>query len=305
MIQEIPNQENLTFNAVTPVGPKHKKIATKTIQSLCRFSGASRIFVITSRDNFGFFRRRENRCERPISLVDENSVIEGLNLGHLQHYLTHKISDSYAAGWYFQQFLKMAACQLPDIGEYYLIWDSDTILLRPMIFFDRQGRVLVNPKTEFHEPYFRLTKRLLGWDRGVDFSFISEHFMVKTEYMQDLISAISGEFPGERSWVYAVMDSIGLEDLNRCGFSEYETYGNYIHFNYPDSYRCRHVKAWRNAASHFGLCPSRFDIHVLSKDYVFASFESRGHRLSVMLRKMISVLIYCYDRLVAPRWRTS
>jgi len=56
----------------------------------------------------------------------------------------------------------MAICNYSDMADHYLIWDSDTILLKSLLFFDKEKRVLINPETEYHEPYFILIKKSSG-----------------------------------------------------------------------------------------------------------------------------------------------
>lgn len=81
----------------------------------------------------------------------------------------------------------MSICNLSDMAYHYLIWDSDTVLLQPLIFFDQDEKVPVNPKTEYHKPYFELIKKVLSIEKQVDFSFISEHLMINKSYMNELI----------------------------------------------------------------------------------------------------------------------
>lgn len=70
-------------------------------------------------------------------------------------------------GWYYQQLLKLYAHQvIPSLCEQYVIWDSDTILLKPTPFFhDDYGEVLalfaISP--EYNPPYMEHMERLLPY----------------------------------------------------------------------------------------------------------------------------------------------
>ena len=68
-------------------------------------------------------------------------------------------------GWYYQQLLKLYAHQvIRDLSEYYVIWDSDTILLKPTPFFhDDYGevRALFAISPEYNPPYMEHMHRLL------------------------------------------------------------------------------------------------------------------------------------------------
>jgi hypothetical protein len=296
----------MTYDAVVCVSPRHLGISSQAVRSLCLFSEARRVFVITAPDNFHCFRALAAEHPR-ITLVDENSVIEGLALGAVEQYMARRNADPRRAGWYFQQFLKMAMCLRPDVAEHYLIWDSDTIMLRPLSFFDDAGRILVNPKSEFRRPYFELTKRLLGFERVADFSFISEHLMVRAECMGLLLEHVGRHPSASQHWVWAIMDSIADGDLSRSGFSEYETYGNFVCLHYPDVYRCRRLKSLRHGTVHYGPLPSMFDLYYLmSRGFAFATFES-WHEPSVVscLCRTRSLAAYSLARLVSRLARRS
>ena len=75
--------------------------------------------------------------------------------------------------------------------EYYLIWDSDTIPLKLMKIFDDKNKPYFDVKTENHTPYFITMKRIfpeLG--KIYNYSFISEHMLIKTQIMKNLIQNI-------------------------------------------------------------------------------------------------------------------
>lgn len=262
------------------VSSKHKDIALKAIRSLYLFSQSRKIFVITSLNNFTFF---ENRLETrlPVYLLDEDQLIENINLRVIQNIFDQRIGSHQRSGWYFQQFLKMYICNLSDVADHYLIWDSDTILLRAVDFFDKDGRVLVNPTTQYHQPYFNLITKILGIKKQVIFSFISEHFMIRKTYMKELISNFTTR---DTSWVELILNSIDNQDLRRSGFSEYETYGNFIALNYKNSFNCRPIKSTRNGAKYYGKNPNKYDIFSLMQAcYMFATFEARPPTLTMRI----------------------
>lgn len=264
----------MIYDAVLCVASKHKQIALRAIRSLDIFARPRKIFVITSTTNFGFFEDNlEGRV--PIYLLDEDQLIDNVDLRFVKSEFRKRGASRKRAGWYYQQFLKMAACNLSEVADHYLIWDSDTILLQPVVFFDGNGRVLINPKTEDHTPYFNLMAKVVGVKKQVDFSFISEHFMINTMQMKHLISRIEQRSPDSALWAKTILDAISSEDLPQSGFSEYETYGNFIAQNYKESFRCRPIKSTRNGAKIYGRIPNRYDLFSLMQaGYAFATFES-------------------------------
>lgn len=289
----------MIYDAVLCVSSKHKNIALRAIRSLHVFARPRKIFVITSTKNFAFFKDHFEAWA-PILLLDEDKLIDNVDLRFIESELRKRSASHKRAGWYYQQFLKMAACNLSEVASYYLAWDSDTILLQPVDFFDGDGRVLINPKTEDHRPYFHLMTKVLGLEKQVDFSFISEHFMINTMHMKHLIASIEQRSPGNAIWVKIILDAIDNKDLQQSGFSEYETYGNFIAHNYRDSFRCRPVKSTRNGAKIYGHVPSRYDIFSLMQaGYGFATFESwhSAARAQLATNKTISRLRHSVARL--------
>ena len=264
----------MIYDSVLCVAMRHKDIALKAIRSLHLFTQSRKIFVITSRHNFTFFEDALDKS-LPVHLLDEDQVIENTKLSALQDYFTQRIGTPLRSGWYFQQFLKMAISNLPDTADHYLIWDSDTILLRSLTFFDADGKVFVNPKIEDHKPYFEVLQKIIGVEKQVDFSFISEHLMINKSYMSELIHSFVTKASDKISWVELILNSIDDDSLSVSGFSEFETYGNFIALNYKDSFRCRSIKSTRNGALYFGMNPNKHDLLLfMLAGHTFVTFET-------------------------------
>jgi hypothetical protein len=94
-----------------------------------------------------------------VEFYDEDSLIENLTLSKIRNIMKNITGTSERSGWYFQQFLKMAYAYKCQCGHY-LIWDSDTIPLNKIIFWDNNGKCLFTMKTEYHIPYFKTIKKL-------------------------------------------------------------------------------------------------------------------------------------------------
>jgi hypothetical protein len=75
------------------------------------------------------------------------------------------LSNTSRAGWYYQQLLKLYAhIVIHDLMDNYVIWDSDTVLLRPTAFFHNdygEIRALFAISPEYNPPYMEHMKRLL------------------------------------------------------------------------------------------------------------------------------------------------
>lgn len=282
----------MTYDIVMPVAGKHNGIAGIAIQYLFRNARFRNLLVITARENFGFFSNILKIGSR-LRLIDEGSVIPGIDAKSLAQFLLEQNSNSKRAGWYLQQFLKMGICNFVDIADHYLIWDADTVLLKPVDFF-ANGKILINPATEYHAPYFETYRKILGMERLSPVSFISEHMMIKTSFMKELIVAIELQTSSYAFWVWKILHAIPREHLSSSGFSEYETYGNFVLNKYPDAIDFRPLSSCRFGAKQFGISPNRFDLFRLSSCYAYASFETWncGMRKDIFRQKVRS-LLFC------------
>jgi hypothetical protein len=283
-----------SYDAVLCVSPHHVTIAKLALRSLLHFSTARKIFVITAEKHFPQFALYK-KSSATIILLDEDEVVENVSLSKVCSYLTQRIGNPDRSGWYFQQFLKMAICQRNDIAEHYLLWDSDTIALQPLSFFAKGNRILVTSKTENHKPYFDLIEKLLNIRKQVDYSFISEHFMIRKNEMLNLITTIQLTDNKNQPWPYTILDAISNDDISGSGFSEYETYGNFISQQKPNYFVCTTKKSIRKGSKLFGHTPSTKDIFYLIKEKnTFASFEIWGRQKNrkIFMNKIKSYISY-------------
>src|ERR1700678_3704037 len=107
------------------------------VEHLRKHLAPEKIVVATAHDNFRAF---EKALGADVELVDEDKLIPGMTLAGIR-----RLPIQYfprAAGWYFQQLLKYAWCFQNAAAGHYLVWDADTIPLKPLDFFDGEGRML-------------------------------------------------------------------------------------------------------------------------------------------------------------------
>jgi len=210
--------------------------------------------------------------------IDEDKLYGALSYNVIRELVAGR--DCYAgrrAGWYLQQFLKMSyslICQ----EEYYLVWDADTIPVKKMQMFDAEGNPFFDVKEEYHRPYFTTLNRIFGFKikKRDDFSFISEHMIIKTEYMRKLISDIEGNQVLECKYYYEkVINSIREIDLMQSGFSEFETYGNYVNTYYPNKYKIRRLKSLRNGDQYLHYPPKEDELSWAAVSYDIITMENR------------------------------
>jgi hypothetical protein len=187
------------------------------------------------------------------------------------------------AGWYLQQFIKLEACRQGRPDDIALIWDADTVPLKPIRIVDETGRLNYYKSSEFHAPYFETIFALTGLEKATDFSFIAQCFPTRTRWVNELIDLI--EKRTGQPWIDAVLLSVrGKSDYE---FSEYETLGQYIHAFHREDVVYSERRWHRNGNSLIGgpgkLNPRR--IRKLAVEYDFLSFESWDPVLETRLEK--------------------
>ena len=205
-----------------------------------------------------------------VRVIPENEFIPGMTIEAIRNLPIFGFPG--AAGWYFQQLIKLqfAFCEPED--DYYLIWDADTVPLRPMRFFDAEGRALLTRATEYHAPYFETYRTLLGTEPNREFSFIAQHLLMQKSIVREMLGRIETRTEGEENWAWKIMRSLPKTGDNL--FSEYETYGHYVK-NFHAG-RVRFVnRAWQRDTSHHtgrGI-PSEGELRTLAQTYDYVAFE--------------------------------
>lgn len=264
------------MDIVICLAAKDYKIVKKVIRG-CRLnlqSASDRVFIITDISNKLFFPNKWLESNN-VTLVDENSLVEGLSFDSIKEMLQKHFCTETAQypGWYLQQFLKMGFALSTYATAEYLIWDSDTIPLRS-IQFKEGHRYMLTVKSEHHIPYFETMQNLLGFGRLNDRSFIAEHMPINVSVMKDLISVIAqSSIPGNW-WFEKIINATSGRDEQ--AFSEFETYGNFLLKNYSEQIVQRPLNTMRTAGMLFGRGVTKSQLSLLAKmEYDTASFELR------------------------------
>ena len=172
-----------------------------------------------------------------IVFINEDEIFKGLNFNKIKQYLIQKINNDRRAGWYLQQFIKIALCKYVK-SEYYTVFDGDTLPLNKISLFDKKTNLPVfSISKEYHQPYFKTLKKLFGGKvkKKISGSFINEYMVFKTKIVKKMLNDISSiNNPKEKDFFIFILDSIDIYDLNKSGFSEFETYGSYVKTFFPN-----------------------------------------------------------------------
>ena len=106
-----------------------------------------------------------------IIIFNENLLLPKNNL--IKLFINYGINNTCRVGWYEQQFLKMEYSKICK-NDYYLIWDSDTIPIKPVKMFDN-NKPIFDMKKEHHSPYFITLDKLIP-----NLNFIKKFFYFRT-----------------------------------------------------------------------------------------------------------------------------
>jgi hypothetical protein len=224
-----------------------------------------------------------SRLSNEARVVPEDEFIAGMTLAELR-----KLPVSHfptAAGWYFQQLLKLQFAFVETTDDYYLVWDADTVPLRPMTFFDASGRMLLTKTTEYHPPYFDTYRRLLGEEPNREYSFITQHMLIQKSIAREMLTRIEEHVKGDGNWAWKIMRSLPNSGDNL--FSEYETYGHYVKNHYAE----RIAIVERSWSREYKLklsreMPSQSEIKKLAREFDFMAFEKPSKSWWRFLRSM-------------------
>lgn len=174
--------------------------------------------------------------------VDENDVLE------LKRSDVHCIAQNLdRSGWIFKQILVLAADRISP-AEHVLILDADTVLIRPHTFLFH-GKTTFFVSNELHPPYFDAYRKLLKMPWRFPLSFVSHYMLFSRERLERLREDIARE--SGCVWYDAILDT-ARDATDISFFSEYEMYGNYCTFRYPDDVL---IQYWNNLSQPRTMLP--------------------------------------------------
>ena len=264
----------MMYNIIIPVIYRDYSFLNTTIKYIHKYLLPKSIYIITD-IRFKRFLPKEILFDKSCIVIDENSVIDGLDIYKIKGLFEKLNRVRMGAGWYYQQFLKMAfSLSRYCDTDYYLSWDSDTIPLRKIDFFNANGKPYFTMKSEYHKPYFVAIERLLGITKTNNRSYIAENMLFNKDIMEELINRIqSNDQLKGNSWYEKIIYALEPETVSPMGFSEFETYGNYCFNFHPLVYEERMLPSFRKGSLIQGRFVTERILEQLGFDQATASFE--------------------------------
>ncbi len=171
-------------------------------------------------------RIRELCRKKGCTFVDERTL-----LPFTKKQIQYRSKRWERSGWLYQQLLKLAGEKLGR-QSHYLVIDADTVLLRPHRFKSGAKHVFYTRRWSQDE-YFVTYARLLGRKASSPRSFVAHYMLMDKRKVRELKKVIEQRHGVK--WHTAIMNSIRKH--KQFGFSEFETYGNYLYAQQPDRIR--------------------------------------------------------------------
>lgn len=147
--------------------------------------------------------------------------------------IVYRSSHWERSGWLYQQLLKLGSSSITNQRRY-LVIDADTVLIRPHRFLEG-GKQVFYCRDWSQPEYFVTYRKLLGRKASRPRSFVTHYMMFDKNKLRSLKAAI--ERRHGTKWYAGIIRSINRK--KQFGFSEYETYGNYVYGANPGSVRLR------------------------------------------------------------------
>lgn len=220
-----------------------------------------------------------------VEVLDERSVLPDCDIARIAGSLGSEFASR--AGWYLQQFLKIELASGSAQQETALIWDADSVPLRPLAFEDSMGRIGLYTGVEFHRPYFDTIERILGLGRTVSGSFIAQCMCVRPTWISGMKDTI--EFRCGRSWIDAILENLAQQ--HQSAFSEYETIGTYVTNAHSNEVFLNDRPWFRWGGGYFGDIRNvtASGLKQLSRYYDFVAFERWDRGFKSWCRSRIQI----------------
>jgi len=171
------------------------------------------------------------------------------------------------SGWLYQQLLKLGSSSIAKQRRF-LVIDADTVLIRPHRFY-ADGKQLFYCRSWSQPEYFATYRKLLGKKAPRPRSFVTHYMLFDKTKLRSLKNKIEAKHGTK--WYKAILKSVNRK--KQFGFSEFETYGNYVYSANPGNICLKNALNKSLSTSPSAL--SRSAISKLAQRYRSLSFHKR------------------------------
>jgi len=240
LIQQRVSKMFHEFDACLMVHPKDFEMLNHTLIGLQRNTfRLRRIFVVTTETGVTQLaaQLKDWLCKSQIQVISENE----LEPCSMQAILARGFG--WRTSWYYQQLVKLHLDQIPGILDKFLILDSDTMIRKPCLFWDHQGRSMFHLFSKEENYYRKHVTRLLPETVPLKMpgkSAVVHHMAMSASRLKQLRRHVA-ETHSDEFWKI-FLDLVSLEDKQKSGASEYELYFQYSMHFHPEECRVRMLK---------------------------------------------------------------
>jgi hypothetical protein len=269
----MPNKSSKIFQVISVCSSKDIDVWTVAAKHVIQFIDADSYLVIVPDKEVELFSAVT--CE-PYQVKPESDYV-----GNAKERISQKLdaANQHRVGWYLQQFVKISAVLARNDGDVVLIWDADTVPLKPLEFIDANGQLVYYRGEEFRKSYFDFLERALGLKRTQTFSFIAQSLVLRVAWARELFESL--EKNAQLPWMDAILSYV--DPSEPAGFAEFETLGTWIWHHHRNEIVISDRPWYRNGFSLVGnpLTLSQSVWRGLAKYYDFVSFEIWDQRYGI------------------------
>ena len=141
----------------------------------------------------------------------------------------------YRPNWTYQQLIKL----FQDVTgqDWYLVLDADIVVNKPLPLWAENGKpILYLGRDQNHGPYFEFNRKILGFGKVYDHSFLSECTLYSKRLVADMLAYCGLTLDGFWHKLIEIV-SVG------CCPAESELYGSYVYHEHPNLYDIQRIKS--------------------------------------------------------------
>lgn len=217
-----------------------------------------------------------------IFFIDGNTIARGMTKESIADIIREIAPGTTAyrrAGWYLQQMIKLGYAQISQ-EELYLVWDADAVPMQKLEFYDEGTKkgIFFSGGRHHHLTYYKSISRLLEQNilPSNENTYVGHYMLMMKHIVKDMLQQIErNETLHGNIWWEKIMYSIEADDIGKSGFSEFETYGEFVNLYYPNSYWMREDICNQTSTRLFlGNHPTEEKLQWAGKEFQILGFEA-------------------------------
>ncbi len=143
----------------------------------------------------------------------------------------------YAPGWFYQQLLKLGACDgIEKLSEWYVVWDSDLLPVNAWPLLKKEKETIKHTFALLQHNQWGNPQIVSAWEKWIqsilgikpitdtEGTFIPHHMWFKQELLRSFKEQLNQYFTSDDSWLLLMMRSVKKFDT----FSEYWSYASWV-----------------------------------------------------------------------------